>query len=174
MKSLLIAIVFAFIGLPGTTIKTIAQSVIATDGGSASGGGIHLDYTLGELAVDGLTGQQNSMTEGFHQPFLQIENVESNPSGKEQPTGDKSESMIALTPNPVQSALTVRFAPGAPESVALDVRDASGMLVLQKQLQPLNGDTSLDVSGFPSGVFYFQFVSADQRIQSTYKISKIQ
>ncbi len=174
MKVLLIVLSFFCIRLYGLEAQAVSQSVIASDGGSGKGAGVQLDYTLGELAVDRLTGQQVSMTEGFQQPFLRIENVESSLSGPEQSIDDAAESMITLTPNPVKSELMVRFGQPAPGAVLLEVRDANGVRVLQKQLEPVHGDSPVDVSGFSPGVYYFHFTGADQRIQSTYKISKIQ
>jgi hypothetical protein len=173
-KALLFLIFAVYINFSSLSAQTVSQTVIASDGGSGAGAGVRLDYTLGEMAVDGLTGQAISITEGFHQPFLRIENVDSSPSSQGTSITKESESIITLTPNPVKSELTVKFDPQAPESIALDVRDANGILVLQKQFDPLNGDTPLDVSGFLPGVYYFQFASPDQRIQSTFKISKIQ
>jgi len=174
MKVLLFLLCAIPICLSGLEAQSVSQSVIASDGGSGKGAGVQLDYTLGELAVDRLTGQQVSMTEGFHQPFLMVEPVEGDPSVTGGSKSIEPEPIISLTPNPVATELMVKFAQPAPKTITLDVRDANGIRVLQKQLEPIHGDSPIDVSGFLPGVYYFHFTSAGQHIQSTYKISKIQ
>jgi len=174
MKVLLFLLCAIPICLSGLEAQSVSQSVIASDGGSGKGAGVQLDYTLGELAVDRLTGQQVSMTEGFHQPLLMVEPVEGDPSVTGSSKSIEPEPIISLTPNPVATELMVKFAQPAPKTITLDVRDANGIRVLQKQLEPIHGDSPIDVSGFLPGVYYFHFTAAGQHIQSTYKISKIQ
>ena len=161
--------------LHGLSAQTTSRSVIASDGGSGQAGGVQLEYTLGELAVDGLTGQPVSMTEGFQQPSLRVEPIDDiTQPGPDVDNAAASTPMIALTPNPVTATLAIRFGPQAPEAVALDVHDASGTPVLRRRLDPAYGDASVDMTHLPAGVYYFRFTPTDPRYANTYKIIKIQ
>ena len=174
MKYWLPAPVFALLFSSGLTAQAVAPSVIASDGGSGTAGSVRIDYTLGELAVDGLTGQRVSMTEGFHQPILRIERIED-----ASPTPDDSalpaeERMVTLTPNPVTAEFAVRFHADAPKAVAIDVFDAQGILILRHRPDPALGDTHVDMSPFAAGLYHVQITAAEPRSISTYTIVKIQ
>jgi len=169
MNHRLTALACAFFVLHGLDAQTAAPSVIASDGGTGVGAGIRIDYTLGELAVDGLTGQPASMTEGFQQPYLQIEFVPVDPM---KPT--ENGTLVSLAPNPVSASLTVSPGREASRPLILGVHDANGILVYQQSIDPALGNSQVDMSGFLPGVYYFQFRSADREQTSTYKIVKIQ
>lgn len=174
MKYWLRAPVYVLLFPSGLTAQAVSPSVIASDGGSGTAGGVQIDYTLGELAVDGLTGQPLSMTEGFHQPILQVEIIEGSPSVPDHDADSPAKQTITITPNPVAAELTITFSAEAPGAVGLDVFDANGILISQHKLDPANGDIQLDMSPYAAGLYFFQFTSADPRSASTYKIVKIQ
>lgn len=160
--------------LTGLNAQVTAPSVIASDGGTGEGAGIRIDYTLGELAVDGLTGQPASMTEGFQQPYLRIEYVPDRipPAGETEPAA--SRPIITLSPNPVTASLTVKPGRELPGPMTLTVHDAHGIRVDQHRLDPGRGDSHIDMSGLIPGTYYFHFRSADPEMNATYKIIKIQ
>ena len=174
MHHRLLTLACTFYALSGLTAQTAAPSVIASEGGTGVGAGIRIDYTLGELAVDGLTGQPASMTEGFQQPYLLIELVPDNPFNPGEVSPTEIEALVSMAPNPVSASLTVSLNREMTRPLTLGVRDANGILMYQSPIDPAQGDSQVDMSGFPPGVYYFQFRSADREWTATYKIVKIQ
>ena len=76
MKNWLIPFFCGFSFLHHLSSQQLTPVVLSSNGGVGTSGKLQLEWTLGELAVEGLIGQPRSYTEGFHQPTLQVEQVE--------------------------------------------------------------------------------------------------
>ena len=65
-----ISIFFFFSGMLAlsSSAQTIARSVIATAGGTLSGGGYSINYNIGEPVIATLASGNNMITQGFEQP----------------------------------------------------------------------------------------------------------
>jgi hypothetical protein len=80
MKTIFLFIsLFALFGLSISAFgQSLERNVIANSGGSGSGAGINIDYTIGETLVQTYTGSSNILTQGFHQPAsgnVSVENI---------------------------------------------------------------------------------------------------
>ena len=164
-----------------TVIKSLAlsgqqlsPSVIASDGGTVYGAGILLEYTLGEVAIEGLGGQAVIITEGFHQPYIRIEKVESDDVPAQADSMRSGETVITLAPNPVSEELLIKFHQPLPATISIQVRDIHGMILLQKEISPNDLNPALDFSSFLPGIYFVQWQAPGQDLRGIYKISKIQ
>ena len=154
--------------------QQLSPSVIASDGGIGSGAGIILEYTLGEVAIEGLVGQPVSLTEGFHQPYLRIEKVEGYEGTVQPDSSNSAEAWITLAPNPVSEELFIKFSQPLPAKVTVQVRDIHGIVLLQKEVGPDDRHPVLDLSDLLPGIYFVQWHAPGQDIRGLYKISKIQ
>lgn len=152
-----------------TISNTYSQNVIAADGGEGRTEKISIAWTLGEFAISTLTTPRGLLTEGFHQPGLQISRWPREPVALASAAGQGLQ--IGLAPNPVKEILTIRLQRKEDLSVLLRLLDANGSLLLQKEvLAPQQ--LELDFSTYPSGVYLLQFQQKDGLSLDTYKISK--
>lgn len=173
MKSLLLAFIAVFQFVAVLSGQQLYPSVIASEGGNGHAAGIQLEYTLGELATGGMTGQPASYTEGFHQPLIIIKPIDlnANPEGTSDINTDQF--FITITPNPASSEITIHFQADAPKQIAFQLRDAHGSLLIQHRTDTGGGDAHLDLSSLAPGLYFIQCTAADIRFNSVFKIIKI-
>lgn len=143
--------------------QSLSPQVFGSAGGAVLHNGVRINWTLGEAAVSRVYADngKGSVTEGFHQPALQV-----------RPVSDPNLLQVSIAPNPVLSVLNL----GLPASVTSDVTatlsDAQGNVVLNRvQLKP--GSTELDLSLFPAGMYFLTIRQADQPAGQTYKVVKL-
>lgn len=153
--------------------QQLTPEVLTSDGGSGQAAGIQLDWTLGELSVEGITKQQRSFTEGFHQPILLIEQVDITSSDSQLQDDAKQSSSITLSPNPVANELNVHFADHAAGQVTCRILDANGQPHLRSILTASDHDAKLDVSSLVPGLFYVQFIDNTYGDVTVFKLIKI-
>ncbi len=138
----------------------LAPSVIASGGGYGENGDISISWTLGELAVHTLTGENIMLTQGFQQPFDIGVGIH-----KDEVSWD-----ISVYPNPVGEELRIRFNIGKPGDYLLEVQDVTGRLISQEQRKQISpGDiVILNTSSYTSGVYFLRVLTPDrQQVQVT-------
>jgi hypothetical protein len=139
---------------------TLAPSVVASGGGYAEGDNFSISWTLGELAVNTLTGGNLILTQGFQQPFDFNVGVREN----EVNWG------ISVYPNPVGDELRIRFDVENPGDFLIEVQDVTGRLIGQEKHNGVNpGDIILlNISAYTSGVYFLKVLTPDrQQVQVT-------
>lgn len=167
MKSLLLPVVAVFLFVPVLSGQQLSPSVIASEGGIGYAAGIRLEYTLGELAIDGVSGQSASYTEGFHQPLLVSRQIDLNA------TIEENQPLMTVTPNPTSSAIMIHFPTGAPELIAIQLHDAQGNLLIDQKADARDGDVQLDLTNLAPGLYFIQCTAIDTRFNTVFKIMKI-
>jgi hypothetical protein len=173
MKSLPLLCIAVFQFITAMSGQQLSPSVIASDGGTGHAAGIQLEYTLGELAIDGLTGQPSSYTEGFHQPLIVVKPIDLNSESEITSDINEDQSFITVTPNPASSEITIHFQAEKPMQIAFQVRDAHGSLLIQHQADTRDGNAHLDLSDLAPGLYFIQCTAIDSRYNSVFKIIKI-
>ena len=125
--------------------------------------GVRVNWALGEAAVSRVYAEngKGSVTEGFHQPALQV-----------KPVADPNRLQVTLAPNPVLSVLNLNLPASIASEVSATLADAQGNVVLNRvPLKP--GSTELDLSLFPAGMYFLTIRQADQPSGQTYKVVKL-
>ena len=108
MKHWLIALCFGCIITIPLSAQQLVPAVLASNGGTGIAADIQLDWTLGETAIGGLSGQQRNYTEGFHQPILLIEKVDYTGPETNKLNKDVPGSGITISPNPTNGHASAR------------------------------------------------------------------
>lgn len=153
----------------GTAAALSAQSgaevgpqVVSTAGGTAKTAQIQVSWTLGELAVGTWTlNDGRILTEGFHQPRLQV-----------APVLENAQLAVAILPNPVQSLLQVQVSQKTVQPLGATLVDLQGRQLLQLNNLEV-GTTRIDFSQYPGGIYLLHFhYSQQERPVETFKVVK--
>jgi hypothetical protein len=156
--SMLALLLFVFAGLSAQI--TLAPSVIASGGGYFEGENLSISWTLGELAVSTLTGDNLILTQGFQQPF----DIDVGMEEHELNWG------ISVYPNPVGDQLRIRFDTESEGDYFIEIQDVTGRVIAQEHhRQVMPGDiVLLNTSTYTSGIYFLKVLTGDrQQLQVT-------
>jgi type IX secretion system substrate protein len=129
--------------------QSIDKSVVAVNGGSFSGSGIQVDWTIGQPVIN-----STSSTIQVTQGFLPISD---NGVAEATPILNNAANLLSVKayPNPVSNILHVSIQQNTAGSLWIQVTDLLGKTV--KTASPdaqLNTDVELDMSSLASGMYY--------------------
>lgn len=173
MRNWFIPVFCSFCLISNLSSQQFTPALLTSDGGIATAAGIQLEWSLGELAVEGLTGQPRSYTEGFHQPTLLVEQVEMVYPPIRTRSDHDNQPLITISPNPVATELSIRFVSGTEEQFYCQVRDANGALLSDRTLNTKDGNTEIDVSDLAAGLYFIHFIATDDGAVTIFKVAKI-
>lgn len=145
------------------------QSVIASDGGEGGTDKVRIEWTLGEFAISTLATPSGLLTEGYHQPHLQVIRI----PGQTEALAEtiQQELKVTIAPNPVKEILNIKLERKRDLSLHLRLLSANGVLLQQQRVLAPN-QLELDLSKYPGGLYLLQFIQKDGQAIETYKISK--
>lgn len=163
MKEKLLLLLFCFCGCIYGIAQSLSPSVLASQGAISQGDNFSLEWTLGELAVATIRTPDGMLTEGFHQPVLKVEELTSLTEGYQ----------ITLAPNPVKSILSVDIRSETEAEVTMQLLNLNGQpLQIHRANFPFE-TTELDLSNYPSGLYFLRFSEKDGKLLKTFKITKV-
>lgn len=139
---------------------SLSPSVISSAGDYYESTDMSISWTLGELVVTTLEGDNMILTQGFQQPF-------------DIGVGIKQNEMswnISVYPNPVGDELRIRFDVQSQGDYLIEIQDVTGRVIsqgLHKHLKP--GEiVILDTSGLIHGIYFLKVISPDrEQVQVT-------
>ncbi len=166
MKTLFLTLV-ATILICSAQGQQLTPSVLAVGGDSFRGAGLWLDWTLGEVAVKTLPLAPGQVTEGMHQPSLQILPIDPG-SGLAE-----GEIQVKLAPNPVQSHLRITLSSDREGSAFIDLHDAHGRLLRQETGNLQQDARDWDMSSYPAGMYMLSFRTRSGELLKTFKVEKM-
>lgn len=145
---------------------SLEPSVIASAGGYAENGNISLSWTLGEIAVTTLYGDNMILTQGFQQPYTLGTSINLN---------DNVDWNIKAFPNPVRSELKIEFDLNKGDDFWIEIQDVTGRTIQLKQHKEVqSGDIiTVDMSEFKYGVYFFKIFTPDRKQMRVLSIRKI-
>jgi hypothetical protein len=152
------------LGLCFTIVVSQAQSlspqVVSSAGGKMQSSTIRLDWTLGETAVARWNTPNGFTTEGFHQPVLEVSLLP-----------EYSTPKVSIAPNPVQSILNVQLKEASQKALFVQLVDVQGRVIVQRTSLGL-GNTELNMSDLPSGIFFLQVLQQNGKTLEAFKVIK--
>ena len=142
----------------------LAQADIVPAGGTASGSGGTMTYTVGQTAVKQADGNGRYIIEGVQQPY-EIQTV-----GVNNYPGITLDAMVF--PNPTHHAVMLRIANYAIPADGLTARlyDANGQLL--RQFTVTSMESEIDLEQCPSATYQLH-VSDNKTLLKTFKIVKV-
>lgn len=147
-----------FVGFFILSVILNAQEVISVQGDSYDNGTNRLDYTIGETVIETVSNGTNEMTQGFHQTFLTVTNIE-----------DLAvDFLVNVFPNPTAKFITLTVEKY--EDLTLYFYDVTGKLLKQAVLT--QRETHLNVSEFPKGNYLLTLTHEGNKKLKTFKLIK--
>ena len=152
--------------------QKLGPSVLAAGGGTATAATIHMDWTLGEMAVDNYTGHPFSVTEGFHQPVVRIDKAYQVP---DQSIAGRSpiSTDVTVYPNPASDQLVIQIPPASAGEWTIDVWNSHGHLLFAGKVAEDVSTFELDIHEFNKGLFFVHIALPSRDIRTVFKVTKI-
>jgi len=145
--------------------QTLVPDVIASAGDFFTGKNGSIGWTLGEAATETLSSETSLLTQGFHQPHLQIVRVDT----LEDPNVD-----VSVYPNPVNDLLTIEITSSEKNPcLRLELFNVEGQRIYDHSIHCQDYHEQLDVSQFSSSLFVLRVTNLNTRITGSFKIHKI-
>ena len=149
-----------FLWLLGSGLVRAQESVNAS-GGDAVGGGGSVAYSIGQVFYTNPTVSSGNLSEGVQQAF-EIFSVGLNESGLNL--------SMTIFPNPTSSNLTLQINDLNEDKLFYQVSDLQGRLMDVGQL--ITTHTQINVTSFPSGIYFVHVLNHVNRKVQTFKIIK--
>ena len=145
---------------------TLAPSVIASAGGYAENGNISLSWTLGEIAVSTLYGNDLILTQGFQQPFTLGTSINLNT------TVDWN---IKAFPNPVESELKIQFDLSDTKNFWIEIQDVTGRTIELQQYKEIHSGDIIPIymTHYKYGVYFLKIFTPDKKQMRVLSIRRI-
>ncbi len=137
-----------------------AQEVLSSAGQSQTAAGTEASWTIGEVVIETWSQPTGTLTQGFHQTKLIVTAI----SDLDWP-GLK----INAFPNPVGDKLNIEFNM-LPEELFFVVIDVRGKTIQQNFIK--SEKTTLDFSGFATGLYFLKIQTKTGKPVQTFKIVK--
>jgi hypothetical protein len=145
-----------------SALLAYGQQVVTTAGSSGTGGGIRLNWTIGETLSETLRGSAVHLTQGFHQGKLVVVSAENE---IEQANG------IKVFPNPVSNSLHIGFGSNEFPDAQLLLFDAAGKRIFCKATSGQQVET-IDMESFPPGTYLLHIQAVGPKVVKTVKVLK--
>ena len=178
MKHITFLCLLLFVSLYGLNAQVQSHEVIGAAGEVSSGSTMTLDWTLGEIATSTINYQNGMLTEGFHQPILNVEEVEIEalPKVFQSPISEVTE-VTELTfnayPNPVATNLRIEINAQQEEPAFLLLTDLNGKALSLQRTMLKDTSLDMDMSPYAAGSYYLLLKDENGNILKATKILKI-
>ena len=169
MKHSKIILAAAVLCLTGaiTKAQSISKSVVAVNGGSFSGSGILVDWTIGQAVTSYTSSSSLKVTEGFH-PIEEKSIVTATPTVRNATNA----LQVKAYPNPVSSVLHISVLQSTADPLDIRVTDLMGKTIKTVDLDgELSTNTDVDLSALTGGMYYIT-VNAGKENAQVMKIVK--
>jgi hypothetical protein len=143
----------------------LSHQVLASAAGVKKHNEYNFSQTVGETAVEILTGYDHVVTQGFQQPgFSPSTTIEHQGNG------------VDVYPNPATENLTIKFWGTTSRDFDIEILTIAGTLNLKDEVS-FTGEYYLEkiikVDHLKSGLYFVRIMSSDKLINRTFKIEKL-
>jgi hypothetical protein len=137
-----------------------AQQVVSSNGDAQSAAGYEVSWTVGEPAIETLTGPANTLTQGFHQTKLTVTAV-----GEMLFPGLE----VKVFPNPTQEFITIQFSEYM-EGSRYWLYDLRGSILENKLIH--SAVTEINMEKYASGQYILKLTNRSRQPIQTFQIVK--
>ncbi len=143
--------------------QSMQNHVIGSAGNMDSIGEYQVRWTVGEAVVKTLTDPDCIVTQGFHQTFFTISNID-RPS--------EVQFKVVCYPNPTVKDVHIKIeSDKSNEHFNITLTDISGKQLLKKETLAGNVET-IDLLGFSSSLLFLKVIQSSEKKELTFKIIK--
>ncbi len=156
-----------------TFCQKLSPEVISSAGDISKTASISLEWTLGEPVIESSKVSNKHYTQGFHQTYFKITNIV--PAKNESLASDFD---MIIFPNPVEAILEIKI---SSENLLLDetgkvdlfLFDIIGKQLLIQKTNEKSGSTFVDMTSFPSGIYFLKAQKENGLFLKSFKITKV-
>ena len=156
-----------------TFCQKLSPEVISSAGDISKTASVSLEWTLGETIIGSSKTADKHYTQGFHQSYLKVKSIF--PSNNESSASGYN---MSVSPNPVDAILEIKL---STENIPTDQISKVNLFLIDMQGQqfPIQnsnekpGSTFLDMSIFPSGVYFLKAQKENGLLLKSFKIIKV-
>lgn len=154
----------------------ISQTSMNAGSNAAQLNNQHYEYSIGEMTiVTTVKTPEITLTQGFHQPHLIIENYTESEIVKGSPFLED----LKVYPNPTENILFIEFISTETSAISYQLYDAASRMIINKYDYQRKGINkfSIDLTSFAAGTYFLIIkndVGNETPVNYTYKIQKVQ
>lgn len=145
-----------------------SQYIISPAGSSDIHQNIEIDWTIGEMAIQTFTASNYMLTEGFHQPFLYVEEIIN--SGELTRLENIN---VSIWPNPTSSILQIKMNSEFNEIGHISLKTIEGRKLQSTKVSLSSGHYEFEMGTYPPGAYMLRLINEGGTLLKTYKIIKI-
>lgn len=154
---------FAFVVFSMITISLFAQSAVVPAGGSATGNGGTVTYTVGQIADQKVEGGGHYVIEGVQQPYeIQVVGINNYP-------GINLTAIVYPNPTVGKVMLSIRDYEIPSTGLMLQLFDLNGKFL--KTMVITDADTEIDFSEYAASTYQLRVLNQKQLLK-TFKVVK--
>lgn len=143
----------------GLTIQ--AQNTIPAIGGTATGSGGSVSYTIGQIVFNIFSGSDGTIAQGVQQPY-EISIIKEN--------SENTSFEITVYPNPTTGLVTLVIRPFNNENLRFQLINFRGIILLDKKV--VGEKTEISIEKYSPSMYLLKVLTNDQVIE-VLKIAKI-
>jgi Secretion system C-terminal sorting domain len=151
---------------PGATgfSQQLSHQVLVPAAGLATSGTINYSQSIGETAVEFISGSGFILTQGFQQPGMKV--TDTPPAG----TG------VDVYPNPATDHITVKMFGSDARKFRIEIINIAGTIVSSMTMDFItdyNIEQQIDITHLTFGIYFVRVASYDAKINRVFKIEKM-
>ncbi|MDA3953342.1 MAG: T9SS type A sorting domain-containing protein [Bacteroidales bacterium] len=165
MKKYYILFLAVFFGLY-VSGQSISSYVVASAGESVEAGGLNVSWTLGEIAIETLEDDGNTLilTQGFQQAYFDITSIE-------DPLLSGNFN-LKVYPNPASDFVWVELESEEINEAIVELYDLNGKLVYNSKLNITEVRTQISLTNLSSSQYILKISDSSGEVLHTYKLIK--
>jgi len=152
--------------------QSLSPDIIASGGDISNSSALSLEWTLGELMVTTNQTRSGNLTEGFHQPFLNISELPEIVFSSDSHDDLHSDLKVDVWPNPVHSIVNFQLESDTENQYFLECFDIRGGIVTSKTKISPSTLTKIDLDQYPSGMYFLKLSNEESDLIKTFIINK--
>jgi len=144
--------------------QQLSHQVLVPAAGLATSGTINYSQSIGETAVEVISGSGFVLTQGFQQPGMKV--TDTPPAG----TG------VDVYPNPASDHINVKMFGSDARKFRIEIINIAGTIVSSVTLDFItsyNIEQQIDISHLTFGFYFVRVTSDDAKINRVFKIEKM-
>lgn len=157
MKKLILSTIFCA-GITAIYSQVLSPQVIASSGNGFSNASGGIDFTIGEVVTATLIANSNTLTQGFHQPQINISSLENH----------NASYVFSLYPNPTEQFVTVSTT--TEQDIQVHVYDANGKAILISSV--FQQQITVDMQTLAAGTYVMRIATKEGAPLHSYTIIK--
>ncbi len=140
--------------------QTLSPEVIGSSGGHYSSGNSQLSWTVGEAVINTHSSGNFQLTQGFHQPYINISAFDNLTSGAIN---------VSVFPNPTDDLIALQISSSG--NYSIQIFDILGRNLENKKVEN-STLIEFDISEYAAGNYLMRISSEDNALIQTLKIQK--